>query len=80
MQTSTAKAFKTWDQLIALMYAPDLLRATSLREVEAGFNSQKLHHFTTFGNPQTIRRFKRWPYCQHKASSLACLKAVYAGS
>lgn len=38
------KGFKTWDQLIALMYA-QISGATSLREVEAGFNSQKIHHY-----------------------------------
>lgn len=38
------KGFKSWDQLIALMYA-QISGAVSLREVEAGFNSQKLHHY-----------------------------------
>ena len=38
------KGFKTWDQLISLMYA-QISGATSLREVEAGFNSQKIHHY-----------------------------------
>lgn len=47
------KGFKTWDQLIALMYA-QISGATSLREVEAGFNSQKLHHYHL--GTRTIRR------------------------
>lgn len=38
------KGFRAWDQLIALMYA-QISGATSLREVEAGFNSQKRHHY-----------------------------------
>lgn len=38
------KGFKTWDQLVSLMYA-QISGATSLREVEAGFNSQKIHHY-----------------------------------
>lgn len=38
------KGFRAWDQLIALMYA-QISGATSLREVETGFNSQKRHHY-----------------------------------
>src|SRR5690554_1157672 len=38
------KGFRAWDQLIALMYA-QIVGASSLREVETGFNSQKRHHY-----------------------------------
>ena len=38
------KGFKSWDQLIALIYA-QIACATSLREIETGFNSQKIHHY-----------------------------------
>jgi len=35
---------KSWDQLIALIYA-QIACATSLREIETGFNSQRIHHY-----------------------------------
>lgn len=38
------KGFKSWDQLIALIYA-QIACASSLREIETGFNSQKIHHY-----------------------------------
>jgi len=38
------KGFRAWDHLLALMYA-QITGATSLREVEIGFNSQKVHHY-----------------------------------
>lgn len=38
------KGFTSWDQLVALMYA-QIASATSLREVETSFNSQKIHHY-----------------------------------
>jgi IS4 transposase len=47
------KGFRTWDQLVALMYA-QISGATSLREVEAGFNSQKINHYHL--GTRTIRR------------------------
>lgn len=39
-----SKGFRCWDQLIAMVYA-QLSGCRSLREVEAGFNSQALHHY-----------------------------------
>jgi IS4 transposase len=38
------KGFKSWDQMIALIYA-QIACASSLREIETGFNSQKIHHY-----------------------------------
>lgn len=39
-----AKGFGSWDQLVALVYA-QLSGASSLRVLEAGFNSQGTHHY-----------------------------------
>jgi IS4 transposase len=38
------KSFKSWDHLVALIYA-QLSHATSLRGVEAGFNANSQHHY-----------------------------------
>lgn len=47
------KGFRTWDQLVALMYV-QISGASSLKEVEAGFNSQKINHYHL--GTRTIRR------------------------
>jgi len=39
-----SKGFKSWDQLIAMIYT-QVSGCRSLREVETGFNSQTLHHY-----------------------------------
>jgi IS4 transposase len=39
-----SKGFSCWDQLIAMLYA-QLSGAQSLRQLEAGFNSQYTHHY-----------------------------------
>jgi IS4 transposase len=39
-----AKRFKSWDQLTAMVYA-QLCGARGLRELEAGFNAQRTHHY-----------------------------------
>ena len=39
-----SKGFKSWDQLLAMIYA-QLSGCDSLRELEAGFNSQSFHHY-----------------------------------
>ena len=39
-----SKGFGCWDQLIAMVYA-QMSGATSLRVLEAGFNSQQAHHY-----------------------------------
>ncbi len=39
-----SKGFGCWDQLVAMVYA-QLSGAASLRELEAGFNSQTPHHY-----------------------------------
>lgn len=38
------KGFRSWDQLIAMLYA-QISGCRSLRELEVGFNSQRLHHY-----------------------------------
>jgi putative transposase len=38
------KRFKAWDQLTAMVYA-QLSGARSLRELQAGFNAQRTHHY-----------------------------------
>lgn len=38
------KGFRSWDQLLAMLYA-QLCGSRSLREVEAGFNAQRSHHY-----------------------------------
>ena len=47
------KGFCCWDQLLAMVYA-QLSGATSLRELEAGFNSQRTHHYHL--GTRTIKR------------------------
>ncbi|MDR0274152.1 MAG: IS4 family transposase [Burkholderiaceae bacterium] len=49
-----SKGFGCWEQLIAMLYA-QLSGATSLRQVEAGFNSQQTHHYHLGTRP--IRRW-----------------------
>jgi IS4 transposase len=39
-----AKRFKSWDQLTAMVYA-QLSGAQGLRQLEAGFNAQRTHHY-----------------------------------
>ena len=39
-----SKGFSNWDQLVAMIYA-QLSGAGSLRELTAGFNSQRAHHY-----------------------------------
>lgn len=39
-----SKGFRSWDQLVAMLYA-QISGCRSLRELEAGFNSQRLHHY-----------------------------------
>ncbi len=39
-----SKGFGCWDQLVAMLYA-QLSGASSLRQLEAGFNSQSAHHY-----------------------------------
>lgn len=39
-----SKGFRSWDQLIAMLYA-QYSGSRSLRELEAGFNSQAAHHY-----------------------------------
>jgi putative transposase len=38
------KKFSRWDQLLAMVFG-QLSGASSLRQLEAGFNSQRLHHY-----------------------------------
>lgn len=45
-----SKGFRCWDQLIAMVYA-QLSGCRSLREVEAGFNSQTVHHYHLGSRP-----------------------------
>jgi IS4 transposase len=45
-----SKGFRCWDQLIAMVYA-QLSGCRSLREVEAGFNSQASHHYHLGSRP-----------------------------
>ena len=39
-----SKSFSAWDQLVAMVYA-QLSGSVSLREIEAGFNAQRTHHY-----------------------------------
>ncbi|MEH6567384.1 MAG: DUF4372 domain-containing protein, partial [Halopseudomonas sp.] len=39
-----SKGFKSWDQLVALVFG-HLSGASSLRMIEAAYNSQKRHHY-----------------------------------
>jgi putative transposase len=39
-----SKGFRSWDQLLAMLYA-QLSGSRSLRDLEAGFNSQAVHHY-----------------------------------
>ncbi len=39
-----SKGFRSWDQLISMIYA-QISGSQSLRELEAGFNSQAAHHY-----------------------------------
>ena len=39
-----SKGFRSWDQLVAMIYS-QLSGCRSLRELEAGFNSQAVHHY-----------------------------------
>jgi putative transposase len=39
-----SKNFSCWDQLVVMVYA-QLAGATSLRQLEAGYNSQRTHHY-----------------------------------
>jgi len=48
-----SKGFGCWDQLVAMVYA-QLSGASSLRVLEAGFNSQRTHHYHLGATP--IRR------------------------
>ncbi len=48
-----SKGFGSWDQLIAMVYA-HLSGASSLRQLEAGYNSQQTHHYHLGTGP--IRR------------------------
>jgi IS4 transposase len=48
-----SKGFGCWDQLIAMLYA-QLSGASSLRQLEVGFNSQQTHHYHLGTRP--IRR------------------------
>jgi IS4 transposase len=48
-----SKGFGCWDQLVAMVYA-QLSGASSLRVLEAGFNSQRTHHYHLGTSP--IRR------------------------
>lgn len=45
-----SKGFRTWDHLLAMIFA-QLSGSRSLREVEAGFNSQPLAHFHLGSRP-----------------------------
>ena len=47
------KGFRAWDQMIALIFA-QISRASSLREIETSFNSQKPRHYHL--GTRTIRR------------------------
>lgn len=38
------KGFRSWDQFVAMLYA-QISGCRSLRELEVGFNSQRLHHY-----------------------------------
>lgn len=48
-----SKGFGCWDQLLAMVYG-HLSAASSLREIEAGFNSQAAHHYHL--GTRTVRR------------------------
>lgn len=45
-----SKGFRRWDQFLAMVYA-QLTGSRSLREVEAGFNSQSTHHYHLGSRP-----------------------------
>jgi len=57
------KRVQTWDQPLRLMYGP-ISGPPPQEKVEAGFNSQKLHHLPPWN--ASLSAFNRWADCHHK--------------